>query len=105
MTRTSTSTSARWAGCCKTRPVRRNRMNRDEAQGWLVTTLLDKIREDPYPSATQLTIIEEVIPLQLVPDYLEVLMEKAAQDKFPSIPLLRRISRVASSLPAAQRRR
>jgi hypothetical protein len=80
-------------------------MTRDEAQGWLVEMLLDKIREDPYPSSTQLSIIEEVIPRELVPDYLDVLIDKAAQDKFPSIPMLRRISRVASSLPVVERRR
>jgi len=77
-------------------------MTRDEANGWLVEMLLDKIREDPYPSATQLSIIEEVIPSQLVPDYLDVLIDKVGKDKFPSIPMLQRISRVASSLPVAE---
>jgi hypothetical protein len=80
-------------------------MTRDEAQGWMVEMLLDKVRNDPYPSATQLSIIEEVIPRELVPDYLDVLIDKAAQDNFPSIPMLRRISRVAASLPLAERRR
>jgi hypothetical protein len=75
-------------------------MNRDEASGWLVQMLLDKIRSDPYPSATQMSMIEEVIPQEMVPDYLEVLIEKAAQDDWPSIPMLQRISRVAQSLPA-----
>ena len=79
-------------------------MNRDEAQGWLVQVLLDKVRSDRYPSATQLAIIEEALPQQMVPDYLQVLMEKAAEDQFPSIPLLRRISRVAETLPKAQQR-
>jgi hypothetical protein len=80
-------------------------MTRDEARGWLVEMLLDKIRSDPYPSATQLTIIEEILPRELVPDYLEALIDKAAQDTYPSIPMLRRISRVASSLPAVERQR
>jgi len=80
-------------------------MTRDEAQGWMVEMLLDKVRNDPYPSSTQLSIIEEVIPRELVPDYLDVLIDKAAQDEFPSIPMLRRISRVASSLPVTEQRR
>jgi hypothetical protein len=80
-------------------------MNRDEAQGWLVQVLLDKVRNDPYPSATQLQIIEEALPQQMVPDYLQVLMEKAAADEFPSIPLLRRIGRVAETLPKARQQR
>jgi hypothetical protein len=79
-------------------------VRRDEAQGWLVGVLLEKVRNDPYPSATQLEIIEEALPPQMVPEYLEVLMEKAAQDEFPSIPLLRRISRVAETLPRAEQR-
>jgi hypothetical protein len=80
-------------------------MTRDEANGWLVEMLLDKIRDDPYPSATQMSIIEQVIPRPLIPDYLDVLIDKAAHDDFPSIPMLRRISRVAASLPVAERRR
>jgi hypothetical protein len=76
-------------------------MTRDEAQGWLAKVLMEKVRNDNYPSATQLAIIEEVLPRDLVPDYLEVLMEKAAQDTVPSIPLLQRISRVAGTLPSA----
>jgi hypothetical protein len=78
-------------------------MTRDEAQGWLANTLMEKVRNDRYPSATQLSIIEEVLPRAMVPDYLGVLIEKASQDNVPSIPLLRRISRVAESLPKSER--
>ena len=60
---------------------------RDEAQGWLVQTLLDKIRSDPYPSATQMALIEKV-----------------AEDDWPSIPMLQRIARVAETLPTGQAR-
>jgi hypothetical protein len=80
-------------------------MNRDEASGWLVQTLLDKLRADPYPSTTQMQIIEEVIPQAMVPDYLEVLMDKVAGDNMPSIPMLRRIARIAETLPRAQPQR
>jgi hypothetical protein len=80
-------------------------MTRDEAQGWLANLLMEKVRNDRYPSATQLSIIEEILPRGLVPDYLEVLMDKAAEDNVPSIPLLRRISRVAATLPAGERPR
>jgi hypothetical protein len=80
-------------------------MTRDEAQAWLAKVLMDKIRDDTYPSATQMAIVEEVLPRELVPDYLEVLMEKAAQDSVPSVPLLQRISRVAATLPNTEQRR
>jgi hypothetical protein len=50
-------------------------------------------------------ILEESLPREMIPDYLEVLIEKAQRDSMPSIPMLRRISRVAAMLPPAQRRR
>jgi hypothetical protein len=74
-------------------------MNREEAQSWLVEMLLDKVREDPYPSSTQLSLIEGSLTPEMTGRYIEVLIEKAAQDEFPSIPMLRRISRVAATLP------
>jgi hypothetical protein len=74
-------------------------MDRDEAQGRLVQMLMDKVRSDPYPSATHLTIIEESIPREMLGDYLQLLVAKAAGDEFPSIPMLRRISRVAETMP------
>jgi hypothetical protein len=80
-------------------------LTRDEAQGWMVEMLMEKIRNDRYPSATQMAIIEESLPRELIPEYLEVLIDKAAQDHVPSIPLLQRISRIAASLSPAQRRR
>jgi hypothetical protein len=80
-------------------------LSREEAQGWMVEMLMEKVRNDRYPSTTQMQIIEESIPRELIPDYLEILIEKAGEDTIPSVPLLQRISRVAASLPPAQRRR
>jgi hypothetical protein len=74
-------------------------VTRDEARAWFVEALLDKVRDDRYPSATHLALIEETLPREMVSDYLEVLMEKVAQDTVPSVPMLRRIQRVAESLP------
>jgi hypothetical protein len=74
-------------------------MNREEAQGRLVQMLMDKVRADPYPSSTHLSIIEQAIPREQLGDYVDLLVQKAAQDNFPSIPMLRRISRVAASIP------
>ena len=74
-------------------------MTRDEAQGWLAGVLMERIRNDRYPSATQMAIVEDVLPRAMVPDYLEILLDKAADDTVPSIPLLQRISRVAATLP------
>jgi hypothetical protein len=74
-------------------------LSRKEAQGWMVQMLLEKIRNDPYPSTTQMAIVEESLPPEMIPDYLEILIDKCAQDNIPSVPLLQRISRIAASLP------
>ncbi len=74
-------------------------MIRDQAREWLVEFLLEKVREDAYPSPTHLDLIEQTIPRHMIAEYLEVLMDKAEQDFYPSIPMLRRIRRVAACLP------
>ena len=74
-------------------------MNRDEAKAEIVETLMDKIRADRFPSATQMAILEEVIPREMIPDYLDILLDKIAEDTVPSIPMLRRIQRVTERLP------
>jgi hypothetical protein len=74
-------------------------MVRDEAREWLVEFLLKKVREDAYPSTTHLDLIEQSIPCYMIPEYLKVLMDKVEQDRFPSIPMLRRIRRVAQCMP------
>jgi hypothetical protein len=77
-------------------------MTRDEARAQIVETLMDKIRADRYPSATQMAILEEILPREMVADYLDVLLDKIADDTVPSIPMLRRIQRVAEQLPVVE---
>jgi hypothetical protein len=74
-------------------------MTRDEARAEIVETLMEKIREDRFPSATQMAILEEVLPREMIPEYLDLLLDKIAEDTMPSIPMLRRIQRVADKLP------
>jgi hypothetical protein len=74
-----------------------------EAQAALSRVLLDHVREDNYPSNTQMTLLEESIPLQMVDEYLEILFEKVQNVRNPSIPMIRRIQRVAESLPPVSR--
>jgi hypothetical protein len=75
-------------------------MNREQAEAWFVELLLDKVRQDPYPSVQQLDMIEESIPPEMIGDYLEVLIGKCADDAWPSVTMLRRIQRVTAQLPA-----
>ncbi len=79
-------------------------MTRDEANSWLVKTLLEKIRADRFPSVVQMRLIEEALPQEMIPEYLAVLLEKVEEDSVPSVPMLQRIIRVSQSLPATESR-
>ena len=73
-------------------------MNRIESQAVVAGMLLKKVREDRYPSSTEMAMIEQIIPPQLLPRYVEVLLEKVAQDNRPSISMLHRLQRVINSM-------
>ena len=45
-----------------------------------------------------MAILEEMMPPELVREYLNVLLEKVLTDRCPSIPMLRRIQRISASL-------
>ena len=63
----------------------------------LANLLLQRIRQDDYPSATEMQLLESIIPQSMVSEYLDVLLEKVQADTWPSIPMLQRIIRVAES--------
>jgi len=64
---------------------------RQEAQIALSRLILQKIRQDKYPSGTQMTLLEQVIPRPLIREYVNVLMEKVASENWPSGDMLKRI--------------
>ena len=72
---------------------------RKEAESALSRVLLDHVRADNYPSNTQMTLLEESLPLDMVDEYLEILLEKVKSVQNPSIPMIRRIQSVAEALP------
>ena len=74
-------------------------MNGMESRIAFAGILLEKVRNERYPSSTQMTMIEEILPPQLLSRYVEVLLEKVAQDERPSIPMLQRLQRVISTMP------
>ena len=59
-----------------------------------IRMLLDKVREDPFPSREQLDLIERSLPPEMVADYARTLMEKASTEPFPSNEVLQRIQRM-----------
>ena len=74
-------------------------MNRIESAAVMSGVLLKKIRDDRYPSSTQMDLLEEVIPPQLMWRYVEVLMDKIAHDNRPSNPMIRRVNRLIQRMP------
>jgi hypothetical protein len=74
-------------------------VNNVEARAMLAGHLLKKVRDDRYPSVTEMAIIEEVIPPQLLPRYVEILIEKVMQENRPSISMLHRIRRLMNAIP------
>jgi hypothetical protein len=69
-------------------------MSNVESRARYVQILMEKVREDRYPSATHMALIEQALPAQWIPAYLEILFEKVAEDANPSIPMLMRIGRL-----------
>lgn len=61
----------------------------------LVTVLLEKVQADPYPSATMMDLIEEIITPEEVPAYANVLLDKIREDVFPSLDLMIRVRNVS----------
>jgi hypothetical protein len=72
-------------------------MSGNEARAMFLSIMLQRVREDRYPSATHMAIIEQALPQQLIPDYIEILLEKVADDPHPSIPMLHRIRRLVDA--------
>jgi hypothetical protein len=70
----------------------------EEAREVFSRILLERIRQETYPSRTHMDILEQTLPPSLYRDYLNILLEKVLAETHPSIPMLRRISRISASL-------
>lgn len=58
--------------------------------------LLDKVREDNYPSATHLDLIEQLLTPDDLDSYRDVLVEKVGNETYPSISILHRLVALGS---------
>jgi hypothetical protein len=74
-------------------------MSNAEARAKFLLLLMEKIQGDRYPSSTHMDIVEQALPAQWIPDYLEILYEKIENDPHPSIPMLSRIARLVEQVP------
>jgi hypothetical protein len=78
----------------------RNRENRNaEYRAKYLRALIEHVRDDVYPSTTQMNIIEQTLPREWIPAYLDVLIEKIAKDRHPSPTMLRRIAALVENVP------
>lgn len=57
--------------------------------------LLDKVRQDRYPSTQMLDMLEEYLIGHEREELARVLLEKVSADRYPSFPMLRRLARIA----------
>lgn len=75
-------------------------MDGQELRRKVAEMLLDKIKDDTFPSVTMMNRVEAVIgqdPEELS-DYAEVLFEKVKDSRFPSVDILNRLDRLAGQM-------
>ena len=75
------------------------------ARARYVEMLMERVREEDFPSNDHLNRIEELLTPDTVDDYLEILLEKVEETQFPSVSMLDRIEALTSRLPERPRRR
>jgi hypothetical protein len=68
----------------------------DDARAELVATLMQKVQDDPYPSSTMLDLIETLLTPDEEPTYVVLLQDKIRAERFPSIPMLSRLTRLVA---------
>jgi hypothetical protein len=66
-----------------------------DVHGEVLRVLLSKVEQDPYPSATMMDMIEQMLEPDQVPAYAALLMEKISRDRFPSLEMLQRVAKLA----------
>jgi hypothetical protein len=75
------------------------------ARARYVEMLMERVREEDFPSNDHLNRIEEMLTPDTVDDYLAVLFEKVEETQFPSVSMLDRIEALTSRLPERPSRR
>ena len=68
----------------------------EQTRSALVDLLLSKVKDDKYPSATTMDLIEQILTPEELPAYAAVLMEKIAGDTYPSASMMKRIVSLTS---------
>ena len=71
-------------------------IDHDDARAELVATLLEKVKNDHYPSTTMLNLIEELLTPEEQPAYVVFLQDRLRSDQYPSIPMLKRLTQLVA---------
>jgi hypothetical protein len=58
--------------------------------------LLERVREEPYPSVLQMDLVESVMTPDALETYTEILLEKIEGEQFPSPNMLQRLQRLVA---------
>jgi hypothetical protein len=70
--------------------------NSVDVRAELVRLLLSKIEADPFPSATMMDLVEEILTPEELQTYGAILIDKMQREPFPSIPMLSRVKELVS---------
>ena len=57
----------------------------------LIGIMIDKVREDRFPSTTMMDLIEQNLDEDQLDAYGQVLLDKIAEDRFPSHDMIKRL--------------
>ena len=72
-------------------------VRRPDAHEAVIDLLLDKVREDRYPSNQQLDLLEHNATGRQRQELVDILADKVAQDRYPSLLMIRRMLRIAET--------
>jgi hypothetical protein len=75
-------------------------IDRVAAETAVAQLLIDSVGRAKYPSQAQMDLIEaQLATPEAAAEYLEMLMEKVRAERYPSVTMLRRMQRIAASMP------
>jgi hypothetical protein len=77
-------------------PQRQAQREVEQTRAALLDLLLSKVKDDKYPSATTLDLLEQLLTPDELPAYAGVLMEKIAKDTYPSASMMKRLVSLAT---------
>ena len=67
----------------------------EQARVRLLRTLMTKVSEDTYPSATMMDTIEELLHPDDVAEYADLLLDHVENDTYPSTSMIYRVRNLA----------